>query len=86
MPSPNGFSALAYVANFGLVMVGGEIEPQEAVMTKDGYTFETLASPPFSTSGSCLAVIDDQTLLLTGGDYGSSDSSGDGHQSWDAMS
>ena len=66
MPSANGYSASTYAENFGLVIVGGNNDESEAVVTKDGYAFKTLASPPFSTGGGCLAVIDEQTLLLTG--------------------
>ena len=71
MPSERAYSASAYVENFGLVMAGGYDYgiTDSVIVTKDGYTFETLDSLPSPSDYGCLAVIDEQTLLLTGG-YG----------------
>ena len=69
MPSERAYSASAYVENFGLVMAGGDSSgsTDSVIVVKDGYTFQTLDSLPYSSYYGCLAVIENQTLLMTGG-------------------
>ena len=70
MPSRRAYSAWAYLESFGLVMAGGYDGSRyldSVIVTKDGYTFDTLQSLPIPSSHGCLAVVDDNTLLMTGG-------------------
>ena len=74
MPYARGYSASAYLKDFGLVMAGGYdgsgLESgvlDSVIVTKDGYTFDELESLPVPSYYGCLAVADEQTLLLTGG-------------------
>ena len=71
MPSARAASASAYVENFGLVMAGGynhdEGPMDSVIVTPDGSSFLSLASLPAADYRGCLAVVDEQTLLLTGG-------------------
>ena len=62
-------SASAQVDSIGLVMVGGyNTASMDSVMaTRDGVNFDALASLPQGCDSGCLAVIDDQTLLHSGG-------------------
>ena len=70
MPSERAYSASAYLENFGLVMAGGldsGFSTTSVIVTKDGFTFQTLDSLPTDSYDGCLAMIDEQTLLMTGG-------------------
>ena len=70
MPSASVGSAWAYLDGFGLVMAGGWNGSRyldSVIVTKDGYTFDTLQSLPVPSEGGCLAVVDDNTILMTGG-------------------
>ena len=71
MPLARAYSASAYMENFGLVMAGGYNSESNTldsvIVTRDGYTFRTLASLPAPNYLGCLSVMDEQTLLLTGG-------------------
>lgn len=70
MPNAKVFSAHAYVENFGLVMAGSYSGDSDSVtVTRDGLTFEELASLPSGSYAGCLAAVDEQTLLYTGGEY-----------------
>ena len=44
---------------------GGHLD--SVIRTKDGKTFETLDSLPTASGYGCLTVVDQKTLLLTGG-------------------
>ena len=65
------FSASADVDDIGLVMVGGynSTSLDSVIATRDGVNFEALASLPQGCDSGCLAVIDDRTLLHSGGIY-----------------
>ena len=71
MPSRRAYSAYAFLEGFGLVMAGGYIGIgsylDSVIMTKDGSTFETLDSLPTASYRGCLTVVDETTLLLSGG-------------------
>ena len=71
MPSRRAYSAYAFIDGFGLVMAGGRQDGSSyldsVILTKDGSTFETLDSLPTASSSGCLTVVDETTLLLTGG-------------------
>ena len=70
MPNAKVFSAHAYVENFGLVMAGSYADDSTSVtVTRDGLNFEELASLPLGNYAGCLAVVDEQTLIYTGGEY-----------------
>ena len=72
MPSPRRISAYAFIEGFGLVMAGGYDNGtylNSVIVTKDGSTFETLDSLPIPTDLGCLTVVDQTTLLLSGGIY-----------------
>ena len=70
MPSPKYWSAYAFLEGFGLVMAGGSVDgfPRRSVfVTKDGSTFETLHALPYASRDGCLTVVDQTTLMLSGG-------------------
>ena len=78
MPSPRAYSAYTFMNGFGLVMAGGydgSSYLNSVILTKDGSTFETLDSLPTASDRGCLTVVDETTLLLTGGydSYGNLD-------------
>ena len=69
MPYRRGDSAYTFLEGFGLVMAGGygDNRLSSVIMTKDGSTFETLDSLPTASYAGCLTVVDETTLLLSGG-------------------
>ena len=69
LPYAKTFSAHAYAENFGLVMAGSEYDVASSVtVTRDGQNFQELASLPNGGDyGGCLAVVDENTLVYTGG-------------------
>ena len=70
MPYARAFSASTYMKNFGLVMAGGYNDGgsmDSVIVTKNGSSFVTLEPLPAADYFGCLAVVDEQTLLLTGG-------------------
>ena len=70
MPSRRGRSAYTFMDGFGLVMAGGYSYGSyldSVILTKDGSTFETLDSLPTASDFGCLTVVDETTLLLSGG-------------------
>ena len=69
MPSPRGNSAYTFMDGFGLVMAGGLDGSylDSVIVTKDGSTFETLDTLPTASYWGCLTVVDETTLLLSGG-------------------
>ncbi len=60
----------AYDASWGLVLTGGRDEPaaSTAEMTTDGMTFQALPDLPEPMNLHCLAIVDNQTLLVAGTD------------------
>ena len=75
MPSRRAYSAYTFMDGFGLVMAGGKQSSSSyldsVIMTKDGSTFETLDTLPTASYWGCLTVVDETTLLLSGGDEAS---------------
>ena len=70
MPNVKALSAHAYLENFGLVMAGSYTGDSASVtVTRDGLNFEELAPLPSGNYGGCLAVVNEETLVYTGGDY-----------------
>ena len=70
MPSRRAYSAYAVMDGFGLVMAGGYdggSTLDSVIVTMDGSTFETLDSLPTASYEGCLTVVDETTLLLSGG-------------------
>ena len=69
MPNVKVFSAHAYVENFGLVMAGSYSGDSSSVtVTRDGLNFEELAPLPNGGDyGGCLAVVNEETLMYSGG-------------------
>ena len=53
------------------VMAGGDPNPgtatDQVIRTKDGSTFDQMASLPVATWANCLVIVDDSTLFVTGG-------------------
>lgn len=70
MPSRRYGSAYTFMDGFGLVMAGGYDglgHLDSVILTKDGSTFETLDTLPIASRSGCLTVVDQTTLLLSGG-------------------
>ncbi len=65
-------SGYAYHPAWGLVITGGMSEEYSSrldsvLVTRDGSSFEELPPLPVAKAEHCLAIIDEQTLFVTGG-------------------
>ena len=70
------FSGYDSSESWGLVMAGGSSKRTElnsVETTHNGETFELLPELPYANRGSCLTIIDKDTIFVSGGRYGPKD-------------